>query len=421
MNLFKPDQFISGKSLLIISLLIAILCRVFWMSFFNPEIVSDARWYMEKGCSLAHGAGYIDNGLPTANYPPAYPAFLSLLFRITGCNILTPRIANLILYFFIICLFYLIVLKLTKDERLAGFSSLILSWYPNHIAYVNLIFNETFFLFLFLTAIFLLLKGLEDNRKWILLSGIFWGLAVLTRPAVFFVPFFLIFLFSRNEKFRLSLLRSGIILIIIALILMPWTIRNYRIFNQIIPVSTNGGFALLIGNNENARGKFYRHADFFAGIEKKYNEAQYNRIAKKMAFQYIKSHPVDFIKRIPLKIFYFFWPGMDGISWNMKGVTNIQQYILKKIRFLGNGFFLLFIFVYFYALIMKIIHKKLNILDKTGLFLLIYYLLVSIVFFGESRYHFHLIPFMVFTIVVHFAEMRVFLKKNRINYFFRIH
>ena len=177
------------------------------------------------------------------------------------------------------------------------------------------------------------------------------------------------------------------------LLVGPWTIRNYKLFDQFIPFATSDGFALLIGNNPNAEGHFYLHEDFFKDIQMEPDEAVFSKLARKKALNYMADHPLEVIKRIPTKVYYFFWPGMDGISWNLNGESFAKQHFLKQLRFAANGYFLLLMIAFTVALILKIIKRNWHMTDSLYVILLVYYILISIVFFGESRYHFHLIPF----------------------------
>ncbi|NLJ07514.1 MAG: glycosyltransferase family 39 protein [Sphingobacteriales bacterium] len=398
---------------LAIALSLTILTRVFWMWYFHPEIASDARWFMEKGCMLSQGMPYFDEDNPTAYYPVGYPAFLAIVFRIFSCDVWVARITNLFLYLIAVFVFYNLLKSSVPNPHIAGWSAILLSVYPNHVAYVNLVYNEIFFLFLFLTAIYFLLNHLNNNRLYLIISSVLWDLAVLTRPAVFFIPLLIILLIYRRN-IRLALKKSIFVLLVMAIVILPWSIRNYKVFNDFVPVSTNSGLDLLIGNNPDAEGRFYRHADFFKGIDQAKNEAEYNRIATRMAIDYILHHPVETLKRLPAKAFYFFWPGMDGILWNLRGLQNENQiFLLRKIGFFGNGAYLLLLILYIMAIAIQVVHKRLNIIDKIGLMMLFYYLLVSLVFFGESRFHFHLIPFLIFTVVGFMSEMLSKFKKQK--------
>ncbi len=40
-------------------------------------------------------------------------------------------------------------------------------------------------------------------------------------------------------------------LTIMCMIIAPWTYRNYKNFNLLIPISYNGGYVLFINNNDN--------------------------------------------------------------------------------------------------------------------------------------------------------------------------
>jgi hypothetical protein len=53
-----------------------------------------------------------------------------------------------------------------------------------------------------------------------------------------------------NRKSRCGWLKSSaIIAVAVILVILPWTIRNYRIQGQFVPIATNGGFNFWNGNN----------------------------------------------------------------------------------------------------------------------------------------------------------------------------
>ena len=56
------------------------------------------------------------------------------------------------------------------------------------------------------------------------------------------------------NKYPLRAQKSVIFLIVFFLIMMPWGIRNFKVFNSFVPVSTNGGHIFLMGNNEKSSG-----------------------------------------------------------------------------------------------------------------------------------------------------------------------
>jgi hypothetical protein len=97
------------------------------------------------------------------------------------------------------------------------------------------------------------------------------GLAVLCRPT--FLPWLVLVglgmmvVRSRNSECRMQNAELGwlseigvrvanfaVLLFVVAMVVSPWGIRNYRVFGKPIMTTTHGGYTLLLGNN----GSFYQ-------------------------------------------------------------------------------------------------------------------------------------------------------------------
>lgn len=388
MNLFIK----TNKSVLII-LLFCLIIRLIWLLIFNPALASDATWYYEKACMLATNGHYTDDGHLTAFYPIGYPAFLAFVFKIFGCSVIIGRISNLFLYLTFIIIFYLLSFRLTQNRKISLICLILLALYPNHISYVTLLYSENIFLVTFTAAIYFYVLQ-ADKKVYSLLSGTFFGLSVLIRPAALFIPVIFIFFPLYSENIKEKIQKTLLLLAFLTLTLMPWLMRNNIVFDEFVWISTTGGYDLLIGNNPHSTGNYSMNEPLFQSIPDSLTEPEYDRFTKKLAIQYIIDHPAETVKRIPAKIFYFIYPPNDGLIWNQKGVGVSQKIILKIINRIGLVYCTL-LFLILIISISNLLFGK-NAMSKKTFILFsvvtIYYLLVSIVFFGESRFHFHLIP-----------------------------
>ncbi len=104
----------------------------------------------------------------------------------------------------------------------------------------SLLANETLLVFLLTAAVLLLVKANEavgrDRVGLVLLAGLALSYAVLTQPRlVLVVPFAVVWLW-RSQGARL-----GIALAVLALLLPAgWVVRNYAVFDRVVPVSPAG-------------------------------------------------------------------------------------------------------------------------------------------------------------------------------------
>jgi len=100
---------------------------------------------------------------------------------------------------------------------------------------------------------------------------------------------------------------------------MPWTVRNYLIFKELVPISTGGGVTFYTYNNEITLAKIYDPLIFLGttpltdGQKKEMSllsEPQKDKYLYKLGWEFSKSHPKDFfkIRLISLGQFWHLWP-----------------------------------------------------------------------------------------------------------------
>jgi hypothetical protein len=97
-----------------------------------------------------------------------------------------------------------------------------------------------------------------------------------------------------------GLLRAALIPIVAVVALVPWTLRNYQVFGQVIPFSTMGGSVLLQGNNSVVVSdpKLYGYnvwdtdiPEYREALQTAGNEVERDRQAKQFAIQWLKNNP----------------------------------------------------------------------------------------------------------------------------------
>lgn len=83
------------------------------------------------------------------------------------------------------------------------------------------------------------------------LAGICFGLATLTRELavpVAGVACLWLVASARTAERRATVARCAVIVLILLVVVAPWTYRNFKLFGRIVPVSTVGWFAIREGN-----------------------------------------------------------------------------------------------------------------------------------------------------------------------------
>ena len=441
-----------------ICLVAAFLIRIVWISLLQVQPVSDMRWYYERGMDFAAGKGYsvsastywpenlppaaliADNEYstqrrPTAYWPVGYPAFLGLLFAIFGPSVLVAKVANVFLYTGILCLAYSIARKMFNSELNGRITLLILSLYPNHIAYSSLLATEILFLFLLLLAIALL--TLFSARLWMLLaSGGVFGLACLVKPQAIFVPAVIFavsvlaaggrqellkqlvrhhrdYYIPRPRSWRLNrdyqdhfdgaLACCVIVYIALGLTILPWIVRNYYVFNDFVFISNNGGINLLVGNNPYASGAYGHHEQIASMLSDVKNERERDMRAHSIAVDYAVSHAWDAFRLWPRKLWYLYSKDVEGISWNENGMDisegSVGQSIMLTLKAIAQLYymFIVAVFVLFFISRLHQHRKKATNgpVPMFGLWIGLYFTLLCLLTFGDSRFHFPVMPWMV--------------------------
>jgi hypothetical protein len=131
------------------------------------------------------------------------------------------------------------------------------------------------------------------------------GLATLVKSQILFLPVFIViydFWLSHQRKnviFNYLMLAGGILVVVI-----PWTARNYLVFDRFILVQSNGGYNLLMGNNKYNRwggstGAASEFVSMFPGIVADINHALSDEMgmndrATTVALHFIMSNPVEY-------------------------------------------------------------------------------------------------------------------------------
>jgi 4-amino-4-deoxy-L-arabinose transferase-like glycosyltransferase len=140
--------------------------------------------------------------------------------------------------------------------RKAGLAAgVIAAVYPTWIAYSHYLWSETLFTALvtggFVAAVYGKRRG--GPESWILAAtaGALFGAAALTRELglVISAACALWWVVSAAGKSRQRAIPHALVVVALSVVvILPWTIRNYQIFDRFVPVSTVGWMAIREGN-----------------------------------------------------------------------------------------------------------------------------------------------------------------------------
>jgi 4-amino-4-deoxy-L-arabinose transferase-like glycosyltransferase len=237
-------------------LILALVIRLaFVLAFPQPEVAADAWQYITIGWNLASGHGYSTDETapftPTAYRAPLYPSLLAVIFHFIGRDLTAVRLVQTVLGALAAVVTFYVGRETTDDWRVGTLAALIFAVYPAGVFYCGYILVETTYTFLLSLAVLFFVRAVRrDSRRDSALSGALLGLTALTRPAPLLFPLvalavgLLVF-----HSWHRTLVHLALITGVMAVVLLPWTVRNYLVFDAILPVVYKGmGSQLWLGN-----------------------------------------------------------------------------------------------------------------------------------------------------------------------------
>ena len=249
------------------------MLRLLLLVAWTPPIATDAADYDRLARGLAEGKGYVNTrGEPTSWRPPLYPAFVAAIYRIADGSVDAVRVAQVLVDVGTVALGYRLGLVLfgAVAGRIAG---LLMAVNVSTISASSRLLSETLFTMLLMAGVVLAVEWWRAVRMGHKSAAVALGVGVgavvgagtLCRGVLLLYPLCLIGVAMLRWYVPLPsgqrstsaattsgkglLLASGALLLGFALIVMPWTVRNYRVHGALVPVATQLGVALYTAYN----------------------------------------------------------------------------------------------------------------------------------------------------------------------------
>jgi 4-amino-4-deoxy-L-arabinose transferase-like glycosyltransferase len=275
--------------------------------------------------SIAQGHGfsspYEGNTGPSAWEPPLYPFLMGGVFRILGVYTFASAWVLLginCIFATLTCIPVFWIAHRTFGERVAVWSAWIWALCP-YMWYwgIHWVWDTTFTPFV-LAWIFLLALELEEwpgVSGWILFGALY-GIGALANPTMLaFLPFCGLWIWRRRHIRGLPSL-AGVVLssLTFFLVLAPWLVRNYEVFGRFVFIRDDFGLQFRLGNSTGADGMLMPYLQPNLNnleLEKfqRMGELAYAADCKRIAFEWIRTHPERFTI-ISLKRFFYYWNGV---------------------------------------------------------------------------------------------------------------
>jgi len=375
---------------LLVILALGLMIRISFVVLHDRPLISDEKEYDQLAYNIATKGSYSYDDTPTAYRPVGYPAVVGLIYSLAGHHPGIVKLFQALLDAIIPLILYQLLSGFSQRTRMLA--SAFWAFYPPAIMYANFVLSETGFTFILALAILLFLKSDPEKRTFALLTGILFGMLALMKPSflLFLALLPIVFLALRLPVERLWLTGLGVLFLI-----TPWAVRNYVTFGS-ATLSSNGGINLLIGNNPNATGAYT--VNFPAGIfDGARDEVEADRLAFQYATDYVLSNPGSFLVNAVKKIAHLFESEGGVLVWTFSGTPeDASTRFSAKYAALPPALTFALNLPSFLLLIGSILgflafpDPKIRWLFVV---LLGTWLLTHGIFFGGSRFHFPLMPY----------------------------
>jgi 4-amino-4-deoxy-L-arabinose transferase-like glycosyltransferase len=227
----------------------------------TPErrLVTDATFYHVQANLLAKGHGFADPYLwlttgqlrPSAMHPPLYPLLLSVVSWFGGTGLFPHRVATGV--FGVVTIVAIAMLARELAGNAVGVTAAVLAAvYPNLWGLEGSLLSESVATAFVAIALLLAVRMTKQpgTRRAVLLA-IAIALAALTRPeTILLLPLLALPVIAtrpaldRGRKLALS----GVVVLVVALVMAPWLVRNLTGFSRPVIFSTNGDQVIGVAN-----------------------------------------------------------------------------------------------------------------------------------------------------------------------------
>jgi hypothetical protein len=265
----------------------------------------DEHEYLRIAQNLAAGGGYsVDGQHPTAFRPPGYPAVLSVLLAM-GLPVFALRIFNFAALCASAMLLHAILRPRSGVGAVIGGAWVLL--YPLFFYTAGTLYPQTFASTLFLLILFLYFRSPSPPLRVCALIGLVFAALILTVPQFILALGFLVLwdmVAKPAERLKHALTMTAACLLVLA----PWMVRNYAVFDSFVFISDNSGLMLILGNSENTTPNAGPSADISRYLEAStgMTEVEKDRFFARQAVAFIRDNPAHAAKLYVLKFLNYF-------------------------------------------------------------------------------------------------------------------
>jgi hypothetical protein len=323
-----------------------------------PELLTDQRSYHALGARLASGQGFTfaedwypftPAETPTAHWSFLYSLLVAAVYALAGVHPLAMRLVQAVLGGLLLpWMVYRLARTLfpaippsgmaavpdgdapghgDRSEVVALLAALMAAVYGYFVLYATTLMTETFFLVILLWSlersvvlVGRLREGGANRSLWPLGLGlgVSLGLATLLRQSILpWVPvLFLALLWVgwRGGRLRATVGTLGLAGLILVAFVLPWTVRNYVVYDDFLLLNSNAGYAMYSAQHP-MHGTSFREFEAAPLPDGMWGqpEPEMDRALMRQGIQFILDDPGRYLllSLSRVRAFFEFWPSPD--------------------------------------------------------------------------------------------------------------
>lgn len=287
-------------------------------------MLSDSDEYYLGAIHLWLDGSYYDSGQWLR--PPLTSLFFALAFVFFGPNM--P--AALLIQCGLSALTALLVGATARQVWQSTRAGLAATWatalYLPLAVHASLLLSETVFIFAIALAFYLfeLARRQALRPAWLLLlGGAAFGAAALARPVgLYAAPLLGVWAYLERPQLRAAVRATALLGLGCALVILPWTARNYLVYRQLVLVDTNGGVSFWFGTINDPDDQ--RMQDVWKATLP--NSALRQQAALRLGIENVQRDPLRYVSRMRNKMAALWQPDLRLFAGNaVTGVTLPQR------------------------------------------------------------------------------------------------
>ena len=304
-------------TIVLIILAVALVLRLAWATLIPVIPISDGLAYDQLARVLAeHGVYGWAYDQPSANWPVGTSAIYAALYFMFGHSFVPIVAVNIAMSIGIVGLTMWLG-GIFLDKRAGILAGGLMAIWPTNVIYVTILSSELPFIFLFLLGFVAWYNLRISNSFRAIASGLAFGAASYVRPVALLLPIVVWLTAVPNwRKLRTQFTVLLLALAVIGVAIVPWTIRNTKLFGHPIFISTNGGTTLWMGNNPNSDGYYMPTPATKPGL----SEYEQDKMLGQEARHYIFENPKLFVLSAIKKAFQLHIGETIAVHWNAEGI-----------------------------------------------------------------------------------------------------